>query len=141
MLLKKPSFYLAVAGVGVTATLVAHLNSQSPIKPPPIEPPSKPYAVSVAASGIIEALSENVAIGSRLAELLGLSIGSSITIISPHGRTTPFGTVPRIGASLTATELRQTIGAENQNHDRQNDQDLRKSESHVSTLQVAETSP
>jgi lipoprotein-releasing system permease protein len=40
--------------------------------------------------------SNNVAIGSRLAELLGLSVGGSITIISPQGRTTPFGTVPRI---------------------------------------------
>lgn len=40
--------------------------------------------------------SNNVAIGSRLAELLGLSVGDSITIISPQGRTTPFGTVPRI---------------------------------------------
>lgn len=39
---------------------------------------------------------DNVAIGSRLAELLGLSVGSAITIISPQGRTTPFGTVPRI---------------------------------------------
>ncbi len=38
----------------------------------------------------------NVAIGSRLAELLGLDVGDSITIISPEGRTTPFGTVPRI---------------------------------------------
>ena len=37
-----------------------------------------------------------VAIGSRLAELLNLSVGGSITIISPQGRTTPFGTVPRI---------------------------------------------
>jgi lipoprotein-releasing system permease protein len=37
-----------------------------------------------------------VAIGSRLAELLGLTVGSSITIISPQGRTTAFGTVPRI---------------------------------------------
>jgi lipoprotein-releasing system permease protein len=40
--------------------------------------------------------STNVAIGSRLAELLGLQVGDSITIISPEGRTTPFGTVPRI---------------------------------------------
>ena len=40
--------------------------------------------------------SDNVAVGSRLAELLGLNVGSSITIISPQGRTTPFGTVPRI---------------------------------------------
>lgn len=39
---------------------------------------------------------ENVAIGSRLAELLGLNVGDSITIISPQGRSTPFGTVPRI---------------------------------------------
>jgi lipoprotein-releasing system permease protein len=39
---------------------------------------------------------DNVAIGSRLAELLNLSVGGSITIISPQGRTTPFGTVPRI---------------------------------------------
>ncbi|MDQ4087533.1 MAG: lipoprotein-releasing ABC transporter permease subunit [Pseudomonadota bacterium] len=40
--------------------------------------------------------SDNVAVGSRLAEMLGLSVGSSITILSPQGRTTPFGTVPRI---------------------------------------------
>ena len=40
--------------------------------------------------------SDSVAIGSRLAEVLGLSVGSTITIISPLGRTTPFGTVPRI---------------------------------------------
>jgi len=39
---------------------------------------------------------DTVAIGSRLAELLGLNVGGSITIISPQGRTTPFGTVPRI---------------------------------------------
>ncbi|HYJ53215.1 MAG TPA: lipoprotein-releasing ABC transporter permease subunit [Allosphingosinicella sp.] len=38
----------------------------------------------------------NVAVGSRLAQLLGLSVGSSITIISPQGRSTAFGTVPRI---------------------------------------------
>jgi HlyD family secretion protein len=63
MLFKKPTFYFAVAGAGATITLVAHLNGQSPVKPPPIEPSPKPYAVSVAASGIIEALSENVSIG------------------------------------------------------------------------------
>jgi lipoprotein-releasing system permease protein len=38
----------------------------------------------------------NVAIGSRLAELMNVSVGSSITVVSPQGRTTPFGTVPRI---------------------------------------------
>jgi lipoprotein-releasing system permease protein len=50
-------------------------------------------------AGSLDALrpgTDNVAIGSRLAELLGASVGSTITIWSPEGRTTPFGTVPRI---------------------------------------------
>jgi lipoprotein-releasing system permease protein len=40
--------------------------------------------------------SENVAIGSRLAEMMGLTVGSQISLITPEGRSTPFGTVPRI---------------------------------------------
>nr|WP_295374525.1 lipoprotein-releasing ABC transporter permease subunit [uncultured Sphingosinicella sp.] len=40
--------------------------------------------------------SDKVAIGVRLAEALGATVGGSITIISPQGNTTPFGTVPRI---------------------------------------------
>ena len=40
--------------------------------------------------------SENVAIGSRLAEALGAQVGNEISLISPQGATTPFGTVPRI---------------------------------------------
>src|SRR5690349_15503470 len=63
MLFKKPTFYLADAGVGATIIIVARLNGQSPITPPPIDPSPKPYDVIVAASGIIEALSANVAIG------------------------------------------------------------------------------
>src|SRR5262245_30845847 len=63
MLLKKATFYLAVAGIAATVVMVLHLHGQSPIAPPPIDPSPKPYEVSVAASGIIEALSENVASG------------------------------------------------------------------------------
>jgi lipoprotein-releasing system permease protein len=40
--------------------------------------------------------SNNVAIGARLAEQLGVSVGSQISLISPAGRSTPFGTMPRI---------------------------------------------
>lgn len=36
-----------------------------------------------------------VAIGSRLAQNLGVSVGDKITVINPQGRSTPFGTVPR----------------------------------------------
>ena len=41
--------------------------------------------------------SENgVAIGSRLAETMGVSVGQTISLISPEGQVTPFGTTPRI---------------------------------------------
>ncbi|GGD44031.1 lipoprotein-releasing ABC transporter permease subunit [Croceicoccus pelagius] len=44
-----------------------------------------------------------VAIGSRLAQNLGIRIGDVITVINPQGRTTPFGTVPReIGYEVAA---------------------------------------
>ncbi len=44
-----------------------------------------------------------VAIGSGLAQNLGAEVGSTITIINPAGRTTPFGTVPReIGYTVAA---------------------------------------
>ena len=39
---------------------------------------------------------DNVAIGIRLAEQLGVRVGSQISLISPQGQTTPFGSVPRI---------------------------------------------
>lgn len=40
--------------------------------------------------------SGNVAIGARLAEALGVTVGGQISLISPAGQATPFGTVPRI---------------------------------------------
>jgi RND family efflux transporter MFP subunit len=63
MIFKKTSFYLAIAGIGATAVMATRMSATPPITPPPIEPSPKPYNINVAASGIIEALSENVAIG------------------------------------------------------------------------------
>lgn len=63
MILKKATFYLAIAGIGATAVMASRMSATTPMTPPPIEPSPKPYEVSVAASGIIEALSENVSIG------------------------------------------------------------------------------
>ena len=40
--------------------------------------------------------SGNVAIGARLADALGAQVGGNISLLSPDGQTTPFGTVPRI---------------------------------------------
>ncbi len=41
---------------------------------------------------------EGVAVGSRMAENLGLSIGDLVTLISPDGDVTPIGTTPRVKA-------------------------------------------
>lgn len=50
--------------------------------------------------GTLENFSESggVAIGTRLASSLGLTIGSNITIVSPRGNVTPMGVTPRIKA-------------------------------------------
>ncbi len=58
-------------------------------------------------SGRLESLrpgADNVAIGARLAEALGAQVGGQISLISPEGRTTPFGTVPRI-VSYTVSSI------------------------------------
>ena len=47
--------------------------------------------------------SGRIAIGSGLADALGAQVGSQISLISPQGQTTPFGTVPRI--------VQYTVGA------------------------------
>jgi lipoprotein-releasing system permease protein len=41
------------------------------------------------------AAGDGVAIGTRMAEALGLTVGDAITLISPNGDVTPFGTTPR----------------------------------------------
>ncbi|HWB03946.1 MAG TPA: efflux RND transporter periplasmic adaptor subunit [Verrucomicrobiales bacterium] len=63
MLFKKSTFYVAIVGIAGTAMLVAHLHGEAPDLPPPVAPPVKPYTSSVAASGIVESLSENISVG------------------------------------------------------------------------------
>jgi HlyD family secretion protein len=59
------TFLLAIAGMVMMASVLQTLAGQETktIAPPPIDPPKKPYDKTVAATGIIEALNENVAIG------------------------------------------------------------------------------
>ena len=45
---------------------------------------------------------DSVIIGQRLAQRQGLSVGNDITLISPQGNATPFGTVPRVKAFRVA---------------------------------------
>jgi HlyD family secretion protein len=62
MVLRRLSFWLALAGILLTiATLWGARGKPTP--PPPMEaPPQNPYPVTVAAAGIIEAVNENVRI-------------------------------------------------------------------------------
>jgi lipoprotein-releasing system permease protein len=46
--------------------------------------------------GEVKPGSGNVAIGARLAEMLGAGVGGQISLLNPEGPSTPFGTVPRI---------------------------------------------
>ena len=70
---------------------------------------ANPVFTSKLVAGNIQAVSpgsNNVAIGARLAEALGVQPGSYISLISPDGQTTPFGTVPRIGLTVWRPSLR-----------------------------------
>lgn len=63
MLHKQATVYIAIIGIGGTAVMASRMSAPQKAAPPPIEPATNPYTASVAASGIIEALSENVSIG------------------------------------------------------------------------------
>lgn len=61
---------------------------------------AKPLIAQKITAGDVGAFNrgEGVLIGARMAEKLGLDVGDSITLISPEGRATPAGTVPRVKA-------------------------------------------
>ncbi len=80
------SFNGRVEGILVRGMRVEDIRTNSAMS-------SKVVAGSLAA---VTPGSENVAIGARLAEALGAQVGSSISLISPDGQVSPFGTVPRI---------------------------------------------
>ena len=65
LIIRYGTFALAIAGV-ISMTLVMqtiHGQDTATVPPPPVMPPVKPYEGGVAATGILEAFSENVAIG------------------------------------------------------------------------------
>lgn len=56
----------------------------------------RPIVAENITAGTIEAFEDGVVIGRRMAEHMGLGVGDEITIISPTGNVTAFGTVPRV---------------------------------------------
>ncbi|MDZ4287901.1 MAG: biotin/lipoyl-binding protein [Prosthecobacter sp.] len=65
------SMLLAIAGViGMGLVLQTIRAKENQIPPPPVTPPAKPYTKGVAATGILEAFSENVSIGTPVSGLV-----------------------------------------------------------------------
>jgi HlyD family secretion protein len=81
-LLRYGSILAAIAGI-VAIIMVSRTQGKMEMAPPgdpPVMPPEKPFAQSVAATGILEALSENVAIGVPVA---GLVTGVFVQVNDP----------------------------------------------------------
>lgn len=60
---KRISVWLAVVGVLFTVWALMASSKEEPMPTPIVDPPTSPYQATVAASGIIEAVNENVRIG------------------------------------------------------------------------------
>lgn len=60
----------------------------------------KKVAAGVLPGGTLEEFDQSggVAVGSRLAQALGLAVGDRVTLLSPDGAVTPMGTAPRVKA-------------------------------------------
>ena len=70
MIFRRLSFWLALGGVLLAIATLWGANKKA-IPPPPVEPPpTSPYAVTVAAAGIIEAVNENVRIAPPVSGLV-----------------------------------------------------------------------
>ncbi len=64
---------------------------------------ARPVLGQSVVQGDVQAYADDkIAIGVRLAERLGLNVGDSITLISPRGTSTAFGTAPRLRAYTIA---------------------------------------
>ncbi|MFO0769242.1 MAG: biotin/lipoyl-binding protein, partial [Nitrospiraceae bacterium] len=70
IVLKRVSVWVAVAGLVLAGWTLLNAGKKEPMPTPLVEPPKSPYATTVAATGIIEAVNENVRIGPPLPGLV-----------------------------------------------------------------------
>ena len=70
IVMRRLSIWLALAGIGFTVWVLMGTGKQVPMPTPISEPPRSPYEHTVAASGIIEAVNENVRIAPPTAGLI-----------------------------------------------------------------------
>lgn len=80
-MLKRLSFYLALAGIVAVTFLVLRLRQPAPSPEPLVPPPVSPYAASIGGRGLVESIDENIRIAppaSGLVERVLVSPGDSV---------------------------------------------------------------
>ncbi len=70
IILKRISVWMALVGIVFTAWTLLAATKKEPMPTPIVPPPKSPYETTVAASGIIEAVNENVRIGPPVGGLI-----------------------------------------------------------------------
>ena len=83
LLLRKISLYLAIAGVFAATSIVLKLRAQTPPPKPLAQPTRSPFKDTVAATGIIESVRENVRIGapkSGLVQKVFVAVGDRVNV-------------------------------------------------------------
>ncbi len=86
IVLKRMSVWLAVGGLGFAVWVLMGANRKDPMPQPISEPPRSSYQHTVAASGIIEAVNENVRIAPPVAGLITkvfVKVGEQVTEQAP----------------------------------------------------------
>ena len=66
------SLLVALAGIGLSISLVQRQKVVPPVPPPLTEPSSAPYAQSIGARGLVESINENVRIAPSVAGLVSV---------------------------------------------------------------------
>ncbi len=118
MIFRRLSFYVAVAGIAAGVVMVRKLRERPPAPPPLSEPTRSPYEHFVAASGLIEARRDNVAIASSrpglVTEVLA-EVGATVTNGQPLLQLDPREARARLEAaraqlaSLEATRVVEAV--------------------------------
>ena len=122
IVMKRLSVWLAIAGVGFAGWVLTGANQKDPMPPPILEPPRSPYEQTVAASGIIEAVNENVRIAPPVAGLITkvfVKVGDQVAEQAPlfqlddrelHAQLlTREAAIPPLQAQIEEQKYRQTV--------------------------------
>jgi RND family efflux transporter MFP subunit len=86
IIFRSPALYLSILGLALALFLIKKTSSQEAPLPPSTEPAVNPYEQTIAASGLVEALDKNIAIGvpqSGLVKTVFVKAGESVNLHQP----------------------------------------------------------